>query len=174
MNSCVLMVRVLEQPQLRYTADNQTEVAEMMVEFDSTKPENPPSRLKVVGWRNLAVEMQEKYGQGDQLVIQGSLRMNVFERKEGFKEKRAELTASHIYKIGEGDVDQLPPVSTTRGASNVVSMDSYKPATTQESEYEDSDLESSRMTKTTEPVKLSPKVAAISDIEEQNLDDIPF
>ena len=183
MNSCVLMVRVLEQPQLRYTADNQTEVAEMMVEFDSTKLENPPSRLKVVGWRNLAVEMQEKYEQGDQLIIQGSLRMNVFERKEGFKEKRAELTASRIHKvgeykgeqkIGEEEVYQSTPASTNRGASNVVSMDSYKPATTQEYEYADSDLESSRMKTTTEPVKLSPKVAAISDIEEQNLDDIPF
>ena len=174
MNSCVLMVRVLEKPQLRYTADNQTEVADMMVEFDSTKPDNPPSRLKVVGWRNLALEMQEKYEQGDQLIIQGSLKMSVFERKEGFKEKRAELTASRIHKVGEEEVHQLPPMSTTRGASNVVSMDSYKPATTQESEYEDSELESSRITTTNEPVRFNPKVNSTASIDEQNLDDIPF
>ncbi len=33
MNSCVLMAKVIRNPELRYTSDNQREVAQMLVEF---------------------------------------------------------------------------------------------------------------------------------------------
>ena len=176
MNSCVLMVRVLDAPQLRYTQDNQTEVADMMVEFDSVKAEDPPSRLKVVAWRNLALEMQEKYRPGDQLMVQGSLRMSVFERKEGFKEKRAELTASRIYKVGEVNISNHVSTANTKSPNNVVSMDSYKPNPT-ETEYQDIDSNSSsRDSHPTdkEPVSVAPQINRNSDLDDQNLDDIPF
>ena len=173
MNSCVLMVRVLDAPQLRYTQDNQTEVADMMVEFDSVKAEDAPSRLKVVAWRNLAQEVKEKYRPGDQLVIQGSLRMSVFERKEGFKEKRAELTASRIYKVGEVNVSNHVSTATTKSPNNVVSIDSYKPSPT-ETEYQDADSNRNSNPTDKEPVSVAPQIHRNSDLDDQNLDDIPF
>ena len=53
-NHCLLEVEVLEAPQVRYTQDNQTPVAEMAVQFDGLRPDDPPGQLKVVGWGNAA------------------------------------------------------------------------------------------------------------------------
>ena len=40
MNSCILMAEIIQQPQLRYTPDNQLQIAEMLVQFPG-KPEDP-------------------------------------------------------------------------------------------------------------------------------------
>lgn len=99
MNSFILMAEIIQEPQLRYTSDNQTPIAEMMVQFDGLREDSPPETLRVVGWGNLAQDIQEKYHQGDRVVIEGRLNMNMVDRPEGFKEKRAELTAQRIHKI---------------------------------------------------------------------------
>lgn len=99
MNSCILMAEIVQDPQLRYTPDNQTPVTEMMVRFPGLRSDDPPATVKVVGWGNLAQDMQERYRQGDRVVIEGRLSMNTIERPEGFKEKRAELRAQRIYRL---------------------------------------------------------------------------
>jgi single-stranded DNA-binding protein len=99
MNSCILMAEVVQDPELRYTPDNQTPLAEMWVQFPGLREEEPPARLKVVGWGNLAQEIQDNYRVGDRVIIEGRLHMNTVERQEGFKEKRAELSAQKVYKL---------------------------------------------------------------------------
>ena len=101
MNSCILMAEIVQDPQLRYTTD-QTALAEMLVEFPGLRAEDPPATLKVVGWGNLAQEIQQQYHQGDRVIIEGRLSMNTVERQEGFKEKRAELTVQRIHPLGAG------------------------------------------------------------------------
>ena len=102
MNSCILMAQVVSDPQLRYTSDNQTEIAEMTVEFPGLRSEDPANRIKVVGWGNFAKEMQGSYQPGDRIIIEGRLRINSIER-EGYKEKRIELTASRIHRTDGQD-----------------------------------------------------------------------
>ena len=166
------MVRVLDEPQLRYTSDTQTEVTEMMVEFSGLLEDDPPSRLKVVGWRNLALQIKEQYVPGDRLIIQGSLRMNTFERQEGFKEKRAELTASRIEKIGQGDISLSGSAKSNSPSSNVVSMESYKPLVPE--------MESQEMAKLSRPQTPEVETAKVNSSETEkieedpNFDDIPF
>jgi single-stranded DNA-binding protein len=118
MNSCILMAEIVQAPELRYTSDTQTPIAEMFVEFPGLRAEDPPSRLKVVGWGNLAQEIQERFHQGDRVVIEGSLRMNTVERPEGFKEKRAELTAQRIHSLGADTALEASAVATTPAAAN--------------------------------------------------------
>lgn len=96
------MVEILQDPQLRYTADNQMPIAEMMVQFSGPRPTDAPGSLKVIGWGNLAQEISANYHQGDQVIIEGRLGMSLVERPEGFKEKRAELTVQKIYGLGAG------------------------------------------------------------------------
>lgn len=126
MNSCILMAEILQAPQLRYTQD-QTAIAEMFVQFPALKAEEKPATLKVVGWRNLAQEMQERYHQGDRVVIEGRLGMITVTLPDGGKEKRAELTASRIYSLGaeagnfSTHIAEKAPVST-QAPNNVVSL----------------------------------------------------
>jgi len=100
-NHCLLEVEVLEAPQVRYTQDNQTPVAEMAVRFDGLRPEDPPGQIKVVGWGNLAQDLQNRAQAGQRLVVEGRLRINTVSRADGVKEKRAELTLARLHPLGE-------------------------------------------------------------------------
>ena len=102
MNHCLLEVEVLEAPQVRYTQDNQTPVAEMAVQMDGLRPDDPPAQLKVVGWGNLAQELQNRVQVGQRLMLEGRLRMNTVTRPDGVKEKRAEFTLARLHEIGAG------------------------------------------------------------------------
>lgn len=61
MNNCILMAEIIQAPQLRYTSDSQTAVAEFVVQFPGLRPDDGPSQMKVVGWGNLAQEIQAQY-----------------------------------------------------------------------------------------------------------------
>jgi single-strand DNA-binding protein len=134
MNSCILMAEITQEPQLRYLPDNQTAVAELEVQFPGVRPEDPVNKLKVVGFGNLAQDIQARYHVGDRVVIEGSLRMNTVERPEGFKEKRAELTVQRIHSLEGADFGggAAPTPSTpvaTPSASPVAKKAASKPPT---------------------------------------------
>lgn len=117
MNNCILMAEIVQEPQLRYTPE-QSALAEMLVQFPGLRAEDPPATLKVVGWGNLAQQIQQNYHQGDRVVIEGRLSMNTIER-DGFKEKRAELTAQRIHSLGDGvSIGSSSNASTTSGNAN--------------------------------------------------------
>ncbi|MGD1911111.1 MAG: single-stranded DNA-binding protein [Rivularia sp. (in: cyanobacteria)] len=120
MNSCVLMAEIIQEPELRYTADSQLEITQMLVQFRGLRDNDPPANLKVVGWGKLAMTIQQNYHVGDRVILVGRLSMNTIERPEGFKEKRAEMTVQQIQHMGEASSGnfvetQLPqaiPVAT--------------------------------------------------------------
>jgi single-stranded DNA-binding protein len=96
----LLEVEVVEAPQVRYTQDNQTPVAEMVARFEGLRAEDPPGQIKVVGWGNLATDLQNRVQVGQRLVLEGRLRMNTVTRQDGVKEKRAELTLARLHPLG--------------------------------------------------------------------------
>ena len=108
MNHCLLEVEVLEAPQVRYTQDNQTPIAEMLVSLDGLRPDDPPGQLKVVGWGNLAQELPARVQIGQRLLIEGRLRMNTVTRQDGVKEKKAEFTLSRLHPMASGAATQAP------------------------------------------------------------------
>jgi single-stranded DNA-binding protein len=98
----LLEVEVLEAPQVRYTQDSQTPVAEMAVQIEGLRPDDPPGQLKVVGWGNLAQDLQNRVQVGQRLVLEGRLRMNTVTRQDGVKEKRAEFTLARLHPLTPG------------------------------------------------------------------------
>jgi len=110
-NHCLLEVEVLEAPQVRYTQDNQTPVAEMAVQFDGLRPDDPPGQLKVVGWGNLAQDLQNRVQVGQRLMVEGRLRMNTVTRQDGVKEKRAEFTLARLHPIGAAAAPMAAPMA---------------------------------------------------------------
>lgn len=99
MNNCLLMAEIVQSPQLRYTSDNQTPVAEFIVQFPGLREGDPPSQMKIVGWGNLAQDIQQNYRAGQRVLLEGRLSMNVVDRPEGFKEKQAEMTVQRVYDV---------------------------------------------------------------------------
>ena len=101
MNNCILMAEIVEAPQLRYTADNQTPISEFVVKFPGMREGDAAGQMKVIGWGNLAQEIQERYKVGERVLLEGRLGMNTLERPEGFKEKRAEMTVQRIHPVSD-------------------------------------------------------------------------
>ena len=99
MNHCLIQAKVKTEPQMRYTKENQTPIAEMVVEIKGLRGDDPLSELKILGWGNIAQEMVDNLKESQGVVIEGRLRMNNLTRKDGTKEKQAELTASRIHHI---------------------------------------------------------------------------
>jgi single-stranded DNA-binding protein len=121
-NHCLLEAEVLEAPQLRYTQDNQTPLAELTVRIDGLRPDDPSGQLKVVGWGSLAQDIQNRLQVGQRLVLEGRLRMNTVPRPDGVKEKRAELILSRLHPLGDASAAAAtpapaqPPPATPRSA----------------------------------------------------------
>ena len=131
MNHCVLEVDVLQPPTLRYTQDNQTPIAEMEVGFDALRPDDPRGQLKVVGWGNLAQDLQNRVQVGQRLLIEGRLRMNTVPRQDGTKEKRAEFTLARLHPVGGSDAAaaQMPsPAKQAPAAAAAAPSPAKEPA----------------------------------------------
>jgi single-stranded DNA-binding protein len=115
-NHCLLEVDVLEAPQVRYTQDNQTPVAEMLVQVEGLRPDDPPGQLKVVGWGNLAQDLQNRVQPGQRLVLEGRLRMSTVTRQDGLKEKRAEFTLARLHPLAPaGSGGTMPAAAAAPG-----------------------------------------------------------
>lgn len=130
MNSIVLMAEVLTDPELRRTPDNQSLIASFLVQFAGGRSEEAPYRIKVVGWNNLADEMVEKYHKGDQVVVEGRLRLDTVDRGT-YKEKRTELIAQRVHSFGAGSTGGVTDVAptTTRNVRATPSSASVPTAT---------------------------------------------
>ena len=99
MNHCLIQAVINSAPQMRYTKENQTPIAEMIINFRGLRSEDPTRELKILGWGNIAQEMVDNLKEGQNLVIEGRLKMNSVTRKDGTKEKQPELTASKIHQV---------------------------------------------------------------------------
>ncbi len=103
MNHCLIQATIKTTPQMRYTKENQTPIAEMIVNFEGLRVEDPIRELKVLGWGNIAQEMIDELTEGQNIVLEGRLRMNSVTRKDGTKEKQPELTATKIHHITKSE-----------------------------------------------------------------------
>lgn len=141
MNNFILMAEIISEPQLRHTQDG-LEISEMMVQFPGSRPEDPPSMLKVVSWRDLAKEVHQNFHQGDRVLLEGRLGMNTIERREGFKEKQAEMTLQKIHPLDGSApitsapaVEKTPAVANNTAKTNTASTNRQPPAANNASNY---------------------------------------
>ena len=166
MNSCVLMAEIVKAPELRYMQDGQTAIAEMTVQFPALRSEDPMETMKVVGWGNLAQQIQEQFHQGDQVILEGRLNMVLTDRPEGFKEKRAELTVARVHKV---QVDlNAPRIANTPAVP--MQQSRSQPAAAMPTAAPSTPATSAPAA----PPQVSTPAAAPPSEYEPNYDDIPF
>ena len=115
----MLEVLVKNAPTVRFTQDNKTPLAEIEVEFDSLRADDPPCKIKVVGWGKLAEELQNTVQVNSKLVIEGRLRMNTVPRQDGTKEKKAEFTLSRIHPFSSNTAVSSIPSQAKSDFKNV-------------------------------------------------------
>ena len=132
MNHCLIQAVINSAPQMRYTKENQTPIAEMIVNFKGLRSEDPTRDLKIIGWGKIAQEMVDDLKEGQNIVIEGRLKMNSVTRKDGTKEKQPELTASKIH--------QITPVEGTKSSEKEENETFDKKDNTKNSSWDSSPL----------------------------------
>ena len=140
MNHCLIQAVINSAPQMRYTKENKTPIAEMTVNFKGLRDEDPSRELKVLGWGTIAQEMVEELKEGQNIVIEGRLRMNSVTRNDGTKEKQTELTASRIHHIIPAGKITLEKKETNISNSNDNKASSEKSENIETSQWDSSPL----------------------------------
>ena len=140
MNHCLIQAVINSAPQMRYTKENKTPIAEMIMNFKGLRDDDPLRELKVLGWGTIAQEMVEVLKQGQSIVVEGRLRMNTVTRKDGTKEKQTELTASRIHHITTVEKITLDKKVTNTFDNNVSNSPEEKSKDTQNSQWNSSPL----------------------------------
>ena len=140
MNHCLIQAVINSVPQMRYTKESKTPIAEMTVNFKGLRDEDPSRELKVIGWGTLAQEMLEQLKEGQNIVLEGRLRMNTVTRKDGTKEKQTELTASKIHHINPVKKITLDKKETNISHSKDSNSSEEKSGNTENSEWNSSPL----------------------------------
>ena len=125
---------------MRYTKENQTPIAEMLVSFQGLRNEDPLSELKVLGWGTIAQEMTDQLKEGQNIVLEGRLRMNSVTREDGTKEKQAELTASRIHHINPVEKVSSEQKETKSSYNKDYDSTQEKSETTENAEWNSSPL----------------------------------
>ena len=140
MNHCLIQAVINSAPQMRYTKENNTPIAEMIVSFKGLRDEDPSRELKVLGWGTIAQAMVGELKEGQNIVIEGRLRMNSVTRKDGTKEKQPELTASRIHNISPGGQVPSEKKETNISNSNNSNSSEEKSGDTETSQWDSSPL----------------------------------
>jgi len=140
MNHFLIQAVINSAPQMRYTKENKTPIAEMTVNFKGLRDEDPSRELKVLGWGAIAQEMTGELKEGQNIVLEGRLRMNSVTRKDGTKEKQAELTASRIHHISPGEQITSEKKETNISHSNDSNSSEEKSSDDENSKWDSSPL----------------------------------
>ena len=100
MNQVQLMGRLTEEPELRYTQNTQTAVANIGLAVPRRKQkdrEQETDFFTVIAWRQKA-EFAHKYlRKGERIVVTGELQNRSYEDKDGNKRTVTEIIATDIY-----------------------------------------------------------------------------
>ena len=140
MNHCLIQAVIISAPQMRYTKENKTPIADMTVNFIGLRDEDPFRELKVLGWGTIAQEMVGELKEGQNIVIEGRLKMNSVTRKDGTKEKQPELTASRIHNISPGVQVNLEKKETNTSHSKNSNSPEEKSGNTENTQWNTSPL----------------------------------
>lgn len=122
MNSIVLMAEISTDPEMRFTPDNLA-ITTLWVTYPSARPDDPPAKVKVAAFGELAQVVSETCHAGDVVTIEGQLHMNSVKREDGRSEKHAEINARRIYPM-QNTLPQSLRVSGDGSGSGQDSSDS--------------------------------------------------
>lgn len=115
-NIVVLIGNLTRDPELRYSQDG-TPVCGLDIAMNKPPRADDPEKktkttfIKVTVWRKQAESCAQYLVKGSQVYVEGELKMNEWENKEGEKRSRIEVTAKSVQFLGGKRKDDQPAES---------------------------------------------------------------
>lgn len=99
MNSADFIGVCLTAPQLRYSQNNQTPIAEFVVAVPSPKKDDPPCQFPVVTYGKTAEAVNQHVKPGMELKLQGRVQIDKVEHPDGTKDSVATIQARFVNSL---------------------------------------------------------------------------
>lgn len=99
MNKVVLMGRLTKDPEIRYTAGNNTAVCQFTIAVDRRfKSENQPSAdfIPIVAWRQTAEFVSKYFNKGSRIAVVGQIQTRSWDDTDGKKHYVTEVIADEV------------------------------------------------------------------------------
>ena len=110
LNNCVIIGRLTRDVELSYTSGNNTALAKFSIannEFRGSNQEEQVSYFDIVVWGKMAEVCNQFLAKGRQVAINGRLRQERFQDKQGQNRSKVVIVASNVQFIGgRGDGPQ--------------------------------------------------------------------
>lgn len=123
LNTCVLMGRLVNDPELRMTSGNHAVASFRLAvdrDFKSADGNKATDFIDIVAFRNTAEFATKFFSKGRMAVVSGRLQMRNWTDKDGNKRTSAEIVADNIYF---GDSKREDSGDTSNAFSNPISID---------------------------------------------------
>ena len=143
MNKVVLMGRLTKDPELRYTATNNTAVCSFTLAIDRRFQKDATDFIPIVAWRECAEFCSKWFKKGLRVAVSGSMQTRNWDDAEGKKHYVTEVVADEVAfadgkKDGNGEVpaqqqQQAPP---PQGQEPAAGQQKGQPAWAQEQRQE--------------------------------------
>lgn len=100
LNKVILIGRLAQEPELRYTSSEGTAVANFNLAVDrpftNQKGEKEADFIRIVAWRKLAENCSTYLSKGRKVAVEGRLQIRSFEDREGIRRSVAEVVANNV------------------------------------------------------------------------------
>ena len=99
MNKAILMGRLTKDPEIRYTAGNNTAVCQFTIAVDRRfKSENQPTAdfIPIVAWRQTAEFVSKYFTKGSRIAVVGQIQTRSWDDMEGKKHYVTEVIADEV------------------------------------------------------------------------------
>ncbi len=104
LNSVILIGRLVQDPELRYTPAGGVAVANFTLAVDrpflNQKGEKEADFIRIVTWRKLAESCARNLTKGRQVAVEGRLQIRSYDDREGIRRVAAEVVARSVHFLG--------------------------------------------------------------------------
>lgn len=97
MNKVILMGRLTKDPELRYTAANNTAVCSFTLAINRRFQQDKTDFIPIVAWKQTAEFCAKYFIKGQQVAVIGSMQTRTWDDNEGKKRHTTEVVADEAY-----------------------------------------------------------------------------
>lgn len=127
-NTITISGNLVADPEMRYTA---SDLAVTDLRIASNRPiqvddgwDSKATFVTVTAWRDLAERVEEAFGKGDRVIVNGYLELDEWENDEGEARSRLKIVASNVQPMGkwgdflDGEEEAPKPKRRSNGRSS--------------------------------------------------------
>lgn len=119
MNNVVLIGRLVNDPELSYTPNNQTAVCRFTLAVNRMRKEDGADFIRITVWGKQAENCDRYLSKGRQVAVHGKIQTGSYTNRDGAKVYTTEVVANSVEFLGSAQVQSEESPTTAQTAAPV-------------------------------------------------------